>query len=120
MRVRAWLSTVFLFSCLAGSACSFKLGSMAHDQGKSTSGCEDSKYKMRMTSVEERRYVVYGCGEFQVFEGSCNGEKNGCERTALSAGCDGSCRVRRTHTGPLNEDGSIPEWALKGDLPPEE
>ena len=120
MRLRALLPSALALTCLVAGGCSFKLASMAHDQGKASFGCEDAKYKIRTISAEERRIVVFGCEKFEVYEGSCNGENNGCDHGSFSDGCDGSCRVKRTATGALNEDGSVPEWALKGEMPPEQ
>jgi putative lipase involved disintegration of autophagic bodies len=120
MRAGATLRLAFIFGSAALMGCTFKLSQMAHDQGKSSIGCDDTKYKMRPMDAEKRRVVVYGCGEFEVYEGNCNGEENGCDHGGMTTGCDGSCRVRRTTKGQLTEEGEIPEWALKGEDPPEE
>ena len=120
MRAGATLRLALVFCTAALAGCTFKLAGMAHDQGKASMGCDDTKYKMRTISAEKRRVIVHGCGEFEVYEGDCNAEQNGCDHAGFTNGCDGSCRIRRTTKGTLNEEGEVPEWAVKGEDPPEE
>lgn len=100
------------------AGCTIKLTHMSNVQGGASMGCDEVKTKMRLTGADERRFVVYGCGEYEVWEGSCNGETNGCDNRSMASGCDGSCRVRRTSKGELTESGEIPEWVLKNEDPP--
>lgn len=92
--------------------CTFKLASMARDDGRSSMDCPDAKWKARFKSAEVRSYIVYGCGKWELYEGDCNGENNGCDHTMNSPDCDGSCRTRIVDRGELEADGSIPEHVL--------
>jgi hypothetical protein len=115
MRARACLLAL-AFTCLsAATACTVNLTRNARNQGRASMGCDDAQFKMRATGAEDRRIVVYGCGSYEVYEGNCNAELNGCERMSMSDDCDGSCRVRRTGHGELTENGEIPEGVIKGE-----
>lgn len=115
MRARASYFFVVPFALACLGACTMNLANNARDQGRASMSCEDAQYKMRVIDAERRRFVVYGCGSYEVYEGSCNGEKNGCDSRGMAPDCDGSCRVRRQGHGELTEAGEIPEGVLKGE-----
>ena len=94
------------------SGCTFKLASMARDDGRGRMQCPKAQWKLRFKSADERSYIVYGCGQWALYEGSCNGETNGCDNFAAKDTCDASCRVKLIETGELGPDGEIPPEVL--------
>ena len=111
---RPLLARLCLFTLVSsfGLGCTLKLATMSKDEGRSGMKCKDAQWKLRFKSVNERSYIVFGCGKWQLYEGSCDGEANGCDSTLNSDNCDGSCKTELVDQGELEADGSIPEDVL--------
>ena len=92
--------------------CTFKLAAMSRDDGRLSMNCPDAQWKLRFKSAEMRSYIVFGCGKWELYEGSCNGEQNGCDHSMRSQDCDGGCKTHVVDRGELNADDEIPEEIL--------
>jgi hypothetical protein len=88
---------------ISAPGCAIKLSLMAKQDASDALDCEEVSTRTKPVRPPYKEMRVSGCGEYRVYEGTCDGERNGCDRVGLDdPSCDGSCKLELTDSGTLD------------------